>query len=95
MNAAGSNGGKIASKYRDKGLRVIAIDVDGRQKASSQQKWKDAGADFYIYDSDGNCFRHFFTGGGVPHNVAIKEWKSEYIGGGDVGESEVKNAFGF
>lgn len=92
MSAAG-NGSNIANKYKAKGLRVIAIDIDGNSKEGSQTKWRQAGANFYLYDKDMNCFKSFYaSAGGYPYNAAIKEWVGKSISDS---EDAVKTAFGF
>lgn len=93
MNAAGSKGNSLANKYRDKGLRVIAIDVDGRSLDQSLEKWRAAGADFYLYDMDMNCLQPFYKNvPGFPYNIAIKEWKGREISDN---EASIKAEFGF
>lgn len=93
MNAAGSNSGKLASKYRSKGVRLVAVDANGVNKAGSEQKWKAAGADFYLYDNNMNCFEKFYKSvPGVPYNMAIKAWQSTAI---DTDESSINWGFGF
>lgn len=93
MNAAGKKGNGIANKYRSKGLRVVAIDITDYSQTKSIEKWKAAGADFYLYNMDMNCLEEFYKRPpGYPYNLAIKEWKKVEIG--DT-ETSIKNAFGF
>ncbi len=95
MNVAGSKGDKVASRYRNKGLRVIAIDLDGSAKSESQSKWKGSGADYYLYDRDMNALQPFFKpSAGFPYNATIKEWKDKPLGAG-VSEAQIVSAFGF
>jgi hypothetical protein len=94
LHLAGSNGDKIASKYRDKGLRVVAIDIEGSQKGASQAKWKSVGADFYLYDKDMNCLQPFYkSAGGYPYCVAIKD--GVIVANNVRSEAQVTSAFGF
>lgn len=92
MNVAGGKGEGVANKYKNKGLRVVAVDIDGSQKKESEKKWKEAGADFYLYDKDMNCLQMFYKDApGFPYNVAIKEGKGKQIYDTEDG---VKSAFG-
>lgn len=99
MNAAGIKGSGLANKYRSKGLRVIAVDADGRSLGDSTKKWKAVGADFYLYDGNMNCLRKLkqFSNSnpfsyGFPYDLAIKEWEGKKI---YATEEDIKNAFGF
>ena len=92
MHEAG-NGKHIAEKYKNKGLRVIAVDRDGRKHAGSEAKWSAAGANFHLYNRNNNCFATFYRDiSGYPSYVCVKEWQKNTITGT---ESEIKNIFGF
>lgn len=96
MEAAGIKGSKLASKYRSKGLRVIAVDANGGDLQGSISKWKVAGADFYLYDGNMNCFKEFYKSTpGYPYNLAIKEWKKKQINTNQPTEGDINSAFGF
>ncbi|MGP1438943.1 MAG: hypothetical protein ACTTKH_07725 [Treponema sp.] len=86
------NGNNIADKYKDKGLRVIVVDTDGRKHDFSEAKWKAAGANFPLYDRFGNCFEPIYKDvKGYPSRLCIKEWQGTKI----FYESEIKSIFEF
>lgn len=75
------NGGHVQDKYRGKGLRVIALDVDGQRKELSEAKWKKAGANFCLYDAAGgeanfNCFGKFSNAPHFPYNSTIRNGRA-------------------
>lgn|GEM_PF-1184239 len=93
MRSAGSKGGNIADKYKNKGLRTISIDIDGTQQIESEKKWKNAGANFPLYTRQACCFYPLYKDvKNYPYNGAVKEWQVTKI---YASEELVKNAFGF
>lgn len=94
---AGIKSGKLANKYKTKGLRVVAIDIDTTPYidfAGSQEKWRKAGADFYLYTMEMNCFTHFKDSQkGYPQVYAIKEWERTDFW--PCNEDKLKELFGF
>lgn len=97
LNLAGIKGDKVASKYRSKGLRVVAIDTDGTQKSESMSKWKASGADYYLYDTDMNCLITIYKGltdGYYPFSFTIKDGKGKALSRGSE-VSGVETTFGF
>ena len=94
MNAAGKKGSGIANKYRSKGLRVVAIDITGYSPTKSLEKWIEAGADFYLYDGEANCFKPLYNHvQAYPYNSCVKEWKNNKTY--SFNEDYVKNIFNF
>lgn len=93
LRSAGSKGGNIADKYKNKGLRTISIDIDGTQQIESEKKWKNAGANFPLYTRQACCFYPLYKDvKNYPYNGAVKEWQVTKI---YASEELVKNAFGF
>lgn len=101
MRLAGSKGSGFANKYKNQGLRVIAVDVDGTQLALSEGKWKDEGADYYLYHDDGMiCFKKLYGHiGAFPTSKFIKEWSvvREWKGAPkpEDAEKDLKSTFSF
>ena len=89
------NGGHIADKYRSKGLRVMAVDRDGRSQAGSEAKWRAAGANFPLYSNFSNSFEAIYKDvKGYPSRICVKEWQGTKIMVMDY-EGELKRIFGF
>lgn len=97
LNLAGIKGDKVASKYRSKGLRVVAIDSDGTKKSEATSKWKASGADYYLYDKNMNCLISLYeklSDGYYPFSFTIKDGEGKALTrGGEV--SGVEITFGF
>ena len=86
------NEGRIADRYKGRGLRVIAVDKDGREHDASEAKWKAAGAGFPLYSKNGNSFATIYGDvKGYPSRLCVKEWQKKKV----FSESEMKNFFGF
>lgn len=101
MEAAGCNGDDIANKYKEQGLRVIAIDVDGGSYGGSEQKWRAAGANFPLYKKDNCSFEEAKTSDDksclrveeFPTNRAVQKWVVSQIR--DYSESGIRGVFDF
>lgn len=96
MGAAG-NKGKLVEKYKNQGLRVIAISGDKPTDKDFIAKWKAAGAKgkYLSYTPDNIVFKPFFeTVTGYPTDILIKEWKASQMTTIQF-ETELKKAFGF
>lgn len=96
MGVAGSSGKNVANKYKDKGLRVIAVDRDATATDESVKKWKVSGANYPLYTKDNNSFASFYRNiSGYPTCHLIKDWKIVATYNAELNESHVKEAFGF
>lgn len=99
MSAAG-NRGKLVEKYKNQGLRVIAVSSDLSNDYDEKfiAKWKAAGAKgkYLSYTPDNIVFKPFFNNiKGFPTNILIKEWKDSRMAFPPEYEAELKKAFGF
>ena len=97
---AGSAKGDIANKYKDKGLRVVAVDRDGSQIAQIVEKWKTAGANYPLYTVDYCSFASFYekldsypTSYFIRDLTLLKEVKGNIKD--TEAEAEIKKIFGF
>jgi len=94
LNRAGKVG-RIAEKYSGKGLRVIAIDVQGGVPDGCVHKWREAGANYPLYDRVWNDFMSFYEAApkGYPRNLVIKKGNATMLYNGV--EAEIRQFFGF
>lgn len=96
LNLAGSGGGDVANKYKNNGLRVVAVDRDGSQTAESVKKWKTAGANYPLYTRDYCSFASFYKGlDTYPTSYFIKDLTLLKEIKGNFDEEAVKSVFGF
>lgn len=98
LNLAGSANGNVANKYKNKGLRVIAVDKDASQIEETVKKWKTAGANYPLYTVDYCSFVSFYEKlDTYPSSYLIKDFTlvKEIKGNPTAGETDIKNAFGF
>lgn len=98
MNLAGSASGNVANKYKDKGLRAIAVDKDNSQITETVKKWKAAGANYPLYTVNYCSFAPFYEKlDSYPSSYFIKDFVllKEVKGNLEEGEEEIKKAFGF
>jgi len=96
LKLAGSGGANLTDKYKDKGLRVVAVDRDGSQINETVKKWKAAGANYPLYTVNYCSFAQFYkdldsypTSYFIKNLTLLKEIK------GNCSEEDVKNTFGF
>ena len=88
------DGNHIADRYKSQGLRVMAVDRDGRSQAGSEAKWKAAGAGFPLYSNFSNSFEAIYKDvKGYPSRICVKEWQGTKIMVMDY-EGELKRIFG-
>ena len=89
------DGNHIADRYKSKGLRVMAVDKNGRLHDASEAKWKVAGASFPLYSRLQNSFQPIYENiSGYPSRICVKEWQGTKIMVMDY-EGELKRIFGF
>ncbi|MGP1520518.1 MAG: InlB B-repeat-containing protein [Treponema sp.] len=89
------DGNHIADRYKSKGLRVMAVDKDGRLHDASEAKWKATGASFPLYSRLQNSFQPIYENiSGYPSRICVKEWQGTKITVMDY-EGELKRIFGF
>lgn len=102
MNLAGSAGGNVANKYKDKGLRAIAVDKDNSQITETVKKWKAAGANYPLYTVDYCSFASFYekldsypSSYFIKDFVLLEEVKGNIADDGKEAEEKIKKLFGF
>lgn len=96
MNLAGSASGNVADKYKDKGLRAIAVDKDGTSIEGAVEKWKAAGANYPLYTVDSCSFAQFYEKlDTYPSSYLIKDFKLVKGPTPGITDEDIKTAFGF
>ena len=93
LNAAG-NQGHILEKYKDQGLRAVAIDFYPGVYAGAEEKWRDAGASYPLYTLTYNCLWNYIgQPTGFPHCVCVKEDRKWFFH--QPNPAQIRDYFGF
>lgn len=89
LNMAGKH--LATEHFKQQGLRVVSVCVDGRNLSQAFKKWKDSGKNYPMYTHENNCLYGFFKVNSLPYSYCITKGKADTGKGNDDAERHIEN----